>query len=509
MCVFVKTREQAGGGTSSGGSRRGGEEAASARAPSRRVAGDSSALLAGRAIWSLESGWSPPSSASSSSAAPSSPAPSSKSGLTPGPTTLGSTLTTCGHLFRAGSDQTFNLSTVSSAFPMLSHPAFGLYTTSSGRSEFGGLGTLGVSAALAAHPQLGAFPVVPVSSETHCVSLLSVSEWLRDPGHGSAPFFPPLLGLPPMFAPQVQNHEPGPFQSRTPSTNGRSSSSKGVNGAVNGGGILASSRGSSTPAGTPTPAPALSERMKTPNSAGRIQKGSPDGGQAREKHGHKTKDKKLSKKGAESSSNSDSESASSSGTSSEGASSSDSEDLGDDDEDDDEEDDDQSNDSEDSDSEKEAREKRKMKVLRRSPSEGKKEGPRSVEEEPQDRKGSQPRVFPAEAPPPPTSPAACPAALPGSKAQEESARQHHQSVIQAIGLAASSSPWPCAPPPPRERADGAAATRCRSPSHIADFRLKPPFLSPELKKQQELFKSQKTGRRRACPLPNRRSAVTS
>ncbi|XP_035250524.1 bromodomain adjacent to zinc finger domain protein 2B-like [Anguilla anguilla] len=451
-----------------------------------------------------------PSSASSSSAAPSSPAPSSKSGLTPGPTTLGSTLTTCGHLFRAGSDQTFNLSTVSSAFPMLSHPAFGLYTTSSGRSEFGGLGTLGVSAALAAHPQLGAFPEWWRSSETH--------------GHGSAPFFPPLLGLPPMFAPQVQNHEPGPFQSRTPSTNGRSSSSKGVNGAVNGGGILASSRGSSTPAGTPTPAPALSERMKTPNSAGRVQKGSPDGGQAREKHGHKTKDKKLSKKGAESSSNSDSESASSSGTSSEGVSSSDSEDLGDDDEDDDEEDDDQSNDSEDSDSEKEAREKRKMKVLRRSPSEGKKEGPRSVEEELQDRKGSQPRVFPAEAPPPahlPPQPA--PLLFPGSKAQEESARQHHQSVIQAIGLAASSKPLALVTQPRRE-----APPNCHAPasmplslalspspkraapspesvrtggrhplqeplSHIADFRLKPPFLSPELKKQQELFKSQKTG----------------
>lgn len=46
---------------------------------------------------------------------------------------------------------------MSSAFPLVNHPAFGaLYTAGAGRPEFGGLGSLGMSTALAAHPQLGA-----------------------------------------------------------------------------------------------------------------------------------------------------------------------------------------------------------------------------------------------------------------------------------------------------------------------------------------------------------------
>ncbi|KAG7466909.1 hypothetical protein MATL_G00147360 [Megalops atlanticus] len=454
-------------------------------------------------------------SSASSSAAPSSPAPSSKSSLTPGPTALGSTLTTCGHLFRAASDQPFNLSTVSSAFPMVNHPAFGLYTTSTGRSESGGLGSLGVSAALAAHPQLGAFP-----------------EWWRSPeahGRGAAAFFPPLLGLPPMFAPPVQNHESSPFQSRTPSTNGRSSA-KGVNGAVNGSSVSASSKGS--PSAAASPALAASERMKSPGSGGRSHRTNPDGGQVAEKATQKTKEKKLGKKAVEISSNSDSESGSSSATSSEGVSSTDSEDLGeDDDDDDDEEDDDQSNESEDSDSEKEAREKRKIKVLRRNPAEGKKEGPRAAEDkEPQDRSGSQPLSFPPEAPPPahlpPQSPPPRPALLQAtphifqsSKPKEEAAKQQHQSVIQAVGLAASSKPLALVTQPRREASPGplgpvpkplslspSPKPPAASPdsgrlggrsvleeplSQINDFRLKPPFLSQELKKQQELFKAQK------------------
>ena len=71
-------------------------------------------------------------------------------------------LTVCpppGPLFQMA-DQPFNLSGLSGTFPLLGHPAFGLFAAAagSGRSEFGGLGTLGVSAALGAHPQLGAFP---------------------------------------------------------------------------------------------------------------------------------------------------------------------------------------------------------------------------------------------------------------------------------------------------------------------------------------------------------------
>uniref|UniRef100_A0A8C2WRQ4 Bromodomain adjacent to zinc finger domain 2B n=1 Tax=Cyclopterus lumpus TaxID=8103 RepID=A0A8C2WRQ4_CYCLU len=61
-----------------------------------------------------------------------------------------------GRLFGAG-EQPFIGSTLSSAFPLVNHPAFGaLYSAGAGRPEFGGLGSLGMSAALAAHPQLGA-----------------------------------------------------------------------------------------------------------------------------------------------------------------------------------------------------------------------------------------------------------------------------------------------------------------------------------------------------------------
>lgn len=50
-----------------------------------------------------------------------------------------------------------NMPNRSNGFNSVSHPAFGLYTSSSGRSEFGGLGSLGLSA-LAAQSQFGTFP---------------------------------------------------------------------------------------------------------------------------------------------------------------------------------------------------------------------------------------------------------------------------------------------------------------------------------------------------------------
>lgn len=54
-------------------------------------------------------------------------------------------------------DERLNMSGSSNGFPLISRPAFGLYSSSSGRSEFGGLGSLGLSA-LAAHSQFGTFP---------------------------------------------------------------------------------------------------------------------------------------------------------------------------------------------------------------------------------------------------------------------------------------------------------------------------------------------------------------
>uniref|UniRef100_A0A8C1X455 Bromodomain adjacent to zinc finger domain, 2Ba n=1 Tax=Cyprinus carpio TaxID=7962 RepID=A0A8C1X455_CYPCA len=115
-----------------------------------------------------------------------------------------------------GSDQPFSISSVTSvpsAYPLMAHPAFGLLSPATARPEFGGLGGLGVSAALAAHPQLGAF-----------------TEWWRAAeAHGRSPpaFFPPFLGLPPMFAPPLHNHEANPYTSKTP--NKSSQASKGIN----------------------------------------------------------------------------------------------------------------------------------------------------------------------------------------------------------------------------------------------------------------------------------------
>uniref|UniRef100_A0A668AM60 Bromodomain adjacent to zinc finger domain 2B n=1 Tax=Myripristis murdjan TaxID=586833 RepID=A0A668AM60_9TELE len=198
-----------------------------------------------------------------------------------------------GHLFRTAGDQHFNMSGISSAFPLTSHPAFGLCTTSSGRSEFGGLGTLGVSAALAAHSQFGSFPDWWRASEAHA--------------RGAAAFFPPLLGLPPMFTPAFQNHDPAQFQLRTPSKNGQAAA-KGT--AYSG--------------------------VVSSNS--------------------------LNKKSLETSSMSGSQSGSSSESSSDGESSSDLDDLEEEDDNDEDDDEDQSNDSEESDSEKESHVKRKLKA---------------------------------------------------------------------------------------------------------------------------------------------------
>uniref|UniRef100_A0AAR2K5A4 Bromodomain adjacent to zinc finger domain 2B n=1 Tax=Pygocentrus nattereri TaxID=42514 RepID=A0AAR2K5A4_PYGNA len=60
---------------------------------------------------------------------------------------------------------------LSSAFPMVSHPVFSIYSTLSGRSHFGGLGTLGLPAALTSHPQLGTFPGI----QKLCKTMVEIS----------------------------------------------------------------------------------------------------------------------------------------------------------------------------------------------------------------------------------------------------------------------------------------------------------------------------------------------
>ncbi|KAJ8255355.1 hypothetical protein GJAV_G00203920 [Gymnothorax javanicus] len=339
-------------------------------------------------------------------------APSAKSPLVPGQTSLGSSLSPCGHLFRQAGDQPFNMSAVSSAFPVVSHPGFGLYASSSGRTEFGGLGTLGVSAALAAHPQLGTFP-----------------EWWRNSearGQGPASFFPHLLGLPPFLSSPVQNHESDSFLSRSHAKNGQGSP-KGVSGAVNGSSVTASPRrGSSIAVSLPPGNPDL---PKVAKSRARSRKNNQD------KPEQKSKEKNPSKNPATgSSSNSDSES--SSNPSSDTASSSDSDDLEDDDDEDDDEDEeeDPSNESEDSDSDNEAPGKRKEKGGGDSRKDLRDPRDERCSRDQSSRTETAPHTYhPAQ---PPLQPV--PLRFPGSTAHEEA--KPHQSVIQATGLASGAKP---------------------------------------------------------------------
>uniref|UniRef100_A0A8C2JV31 Bromodomain adjacent to zinc finger domain 2B n=1 Tax=Cyprinus carpio TaxID=7962 RepID=A0A8C2JV31_CYPCA len=111
-----------------------------------------------------------------------------------------------GHLFQMVGNQGLGIASVSGAFPMIHHPVFSLHSSSPVRSEFGGLGSLGMSAALAAHSQLGALP-----------------DWWRSAdaqGQGSVAFFPHLLGLPALFSAPSLNQEQSMLQShaarRTP-----------------------------------------------------------------------------------------------------------------------------------------------------------------------------------------------------------------------------------------------------------------------------------------------------
>lgn len=141
-----------------------------------------------------------------------------------------------GRLFGAGGEQPFIGSTLSSAFPLVNHPAFGaIYTAGAGRPEFGGLGSLGMSAALAAHPQLGALsgeprPPAPSAprrqpegpSDSHTSRLLRPEWWRAAEAHGrgAATFLPSFIGFPPFFSPHLQpNHSASPIQVRTPGKN--------------------------------------------------------------------------------------------------------------------------------------------------------------------------------------------------------------------------------------------------------------------------------------------------
>nr|XP_046259422.1 bromodomain adjacent to zinc finger domain protein 2B-like isoform X2 [Scatophagus argus] len=290
------------------------------------------------------------SSASSSPAPPQTPSTKCSS-LAPSPAGS-SPPTTCAHLLQITGDEHLNMSGSANGFPVISHPAFGLYTSSSGRSEFGGLGSLGLSA-LAAHSQFGTFPDWWRTSEAHT--------------RGATAFFPPLMGLHPVFASAFKNHSPAHLQSRT-------SVCVGVNGTVNG-------RSASSPTGNSAvnTSKAKGNTEKTKASSNRSQKGNQDVRQLHQKTIQKVREKKLNKRPLETSSMSGSQSGSLSDSSSDGEESSSDPDDMDEEEDNDEDEDDQSNDSEESDSEKDCQKKMNVKRLAQNTSESKKKRPSSSE----------------------------------------------------------------------------------------------------------------------------------
>lgn len=113
-----------------------------------------------------------------------------------------------GRLFGATGEQPFIGSTLSSAFPLVNHPAFGaIYSAGASRPEFGGLGSLGMSAALAAHPQLGAlsgkteiccfasswFPLSSPPSSLFLYLAQNGGELLKPMDEVLLPFSPPSL----------------------------------------------------------------------------------------------------------------------------------------------------------------------------------------------------------------------------------------------------------------------------------------------------------------------------
>uniref|UniRef100_A0A8D0ME05 Bromodomain adjacent to zinc finger domain protein 2B n=1 Tax=Sus scrofa TaxID=9823 RepID=A0A8D0ME05_PIG len=315
---------------------------------------------------------------------------------------------------------------------MVSHPVFGLHSASSGHSEFGGLGTLGTPTALAAHPQLASFPG---------------AEWWRTAdvhSRAGATFFPPLLGIPPLFAPPAQNHDSS-FHSRTSGKSNRNGPEKGVNGSINGNST--SSVSCINTSVLSTTASSSVGQTKSISSGGGNRKGNQEQNKTQplDARAEKIKDKKPRKKAMESSSNSDSDSGTSSDTSSEGISSSDSDDL----EEDEEEDQSiEESEDDDSDSESEAQHKSNNQVLLHGISDPKAEGQKATEKA-QEKRIHQPlplvsepqthSSFQSQQKQPQVLSQQLPFIFQSSQAKEESVNKH-TSVIQSTGLVSNVKP---------------------------------------------------------------------
>ncbi|XP_014104976.1 PREDICTED: bromodomain adjacent to zinc finger domain protein 2B isoform X12 [Pseudopodoces humilis] len=282
-------------------------------------------------------------------------------------------------------------------------------------------------------------------------STINTCEWWRTADTHSRPgtaFFPPLLGIPTLFAPPAQNHDSASFHSRTTGKSSRSNTDKGINGSLNGSSTTAVSVLSTSVLSTGIATSAGPVKTVTSGAGGRKYNQEQSRVQLLDTRTDKIKDKKPRKKAVESSSNSDSDSGSSSDTSSEGVSSSDSDDL----EDEEEEEEDQSaeeSEDDESDSESEAHHKSKNKVLMHSGVTDTKTDGQKLQEKSQDKRTHQqiPLVsdsqthssFQSQQKQPQVLSQQLPFIFPSSQAKEESVNKH-TSVIQSTGLVPNVKP---------------------------------------------------------------------
>ncbi|NWI53424.1 BAZ2B protein, partial [Calyptomena viridis] len=272
-------------------------------------------------------------------------------------------------------------------------------------------------------------------------------EWWRTADTHSRPgtaFFPPLLGIPPLFAAAAQNHDSASFHSRAAGKSNRSSADKGsVNGSLNGSSAAVCA---ASPAGLPAgAAPAKA------GTAAAARKYSQEHGKVQllDTRADRIKDKKPRKKAVESSSNSDSDSGSSSETSSEGVSSSDSDDLEEDEEEEEEDQSAEESEDDESDSENEAHHKGKNKVLMHSGVTDTKTDGQKTHEKSQEKRTHQqiPLVsdsqthssFQSQQKQPQVLSQQLPFIFQSSQAKEESVNKH-TSVIQSTGLVPNVKP---------------------------------------------------------------------
>ncbi|KAM7096350.1 bromodomain adjacent to zinc finger domain protein 2B isoform 10-T14 [Ciconia maguari] len=282
-------------------------------------------------------------------------------------------------------------------------------------------------------------------------STINTCEWWRTADIHSRPgaaFFPPLLGIPPLFVPPAQNHDSASFHSRATGKNSLSSTEKGVNGSLNGNSTTAVSGISTSVLSTSITTSAGQVKAITSGAGGRKYNQEQSKVQLLDTRADKIKDKKPRKKAVESSSNSDSDSGSSSDTSSEGISSSDSDDL---EEDEEEEEDQSAEESEDdeSDSENEAHRKTKNKVLMHSGVTDMKTDGQKPHEKSQEKRTHQqiPLVsdsqthssFQSQQKQPQVLSQQLPFIFQSSQAKEESVNKH-TSVIQSTGLVPNVKP---------------------------------------------------------------------